>query len=278
MQNVGNSFSLPFKSQNWASTFVLMGLIFLIPIVGWINLLGWMLALVDNYRAGRTDLPPAGFRYIGRGGTLFLVFLVYGIVIAAILVGPFILILGSAIASSGSNSGDFHSNFSGSTAFSGGLFTYIGLIQVFSLAIYLFYPAVIVATERGGFGGGLNIVQVFRLASKSWKNTIIAGLLIYVAGFLGGLGFYACCVGILFSLPYGYAVMAGVVRYYEAEFGGPVGRVRHDAASTPAAGPDAARARGAYLIGSGWNSGGSSWRRTKALTSTWRPLWMAMIT
>jgi Protein of unknown function (DUF4013) len=222
MQNVGNSFSLPFKSQNWASTFVLMGLIFLIPIVGWINLLGWMLALVDNYRAGRTDLPPAGFRYIGRGGTLFLVFLVYGIVIAAILVGPFILILGSAIASSGSNSGDFHSNFSGSTAFSGGLFTYIGLIQVFSLAIYLFYPAVIVATERGGFGGGLNIVQVFRLASKRWKNTIIAGLLIYVAGFLGGLGFYACCVGILFSLPYGYAVMAGVVRYYEAEFEGPV--------------------------------------------------------
>jgi|ERR1035437_782259 hypothetical protein len=222
MQNVGNSFSLPFKSQNWASTFVLVGLIALIPIVGWINLLGWMLALVDNYRAGRTDLPPAGFQYIGRGGTLFLVFLVYGIVIGAILIGPFILILGSAIASSGSNS----SNFGSSTAFSGGLFTYIGLIQVFSLAIYLFYPAVIVATERGGFGGGLNIVTVFGLASKSWKNTIIAGLLIYVAGFLGGLGIYACCVGILFSLPYGYAVMAGVVRYYEAEFEGPMAPAR----------------------------------------------------
>jgi hypothetical protein len=218
MQNVGNSFSLPFKSQNWGSTFVLMGLIALIPIVGWINLLGWMLALVDNYRAGRTNLPPAGFQYIERGGSLFLVFLVYGIVIGAILIGPFILILGSAIVSSGSTSG----NFGSSTAFIGGLFTYIGLIQVFSLAIYLFYPAVIVATERGGFGGGLNIVTVFRLASESWKNTIIAGLLIYVAGFLGGLGIYACCVGILFSLPYGYAVMAGVVRYYEAEFEGPV--------------------------------------------------------
>jgi len=115
MQNVGNSFSLPFKSQNWGSTFVLMGLIALIPIVGWINLLGWMLALVDNYRAGRTNLPPAGFQYIGRGGSLFLVFLVYGIVIGAILIGPFILILGSAIVSSGSTSG----NFGSSTAFIG---------------------------------------------------------------------------------------------------------------------------------------------------------------
>jgi hypothetical protein len=216
MQNVGSSFSLPFQSRDWASTFALMGLISLIPIVGWINLIGWMLTLVDTYRAGRTDLPPAGFQYIGRGGTLFLVFLVYGLVIAAIIIIPMIALLGGALASASSNSSSF------SAAFSGGFVTYIGLIQLFSLVIYLFYPAVIVATERGGFGGGLNLAEVFRLASKSWKNTIIAGLLIYVAGFLGGLGIYACCVGLIFTLPYGYAVMAGVVRFYEAEFEGPV--------------------------------------------------------
>jgi hypothetical protein len=215
MENVGNSFSLPFKSQNWASTFVLTGLIALIPIVGWINLLGWMLALVDNYRAGRTDLPPAGFQYLGRGANLFLVVLVYGVVLFLIIVVPLLFLLGGAIASSNS------SGFGSSAAFSGGFFTYLGLVQVFSLVIYLFYPAVIVATERGGIGGGLNLGRVYTLASKSWKNTIIAGLLIYVAGFLGGLGIYACCVGLLFSLPYGYAVMAGVVRYYEAEFEGP---------------------------------------------------------
>jgi hypothetical protein len=91
------------------------------------------------------------------------------------------------------------------------------------LVINLFYPAVIVATERGGLAGGLNLATVYGLASRNWKNTIIAGLLFWVAGFIGGLGIYACCVGILFSLPYAYAVQAGVLRYYEAEFEHPAG-------------------------------------------------------
>jgi hypothetical protein len=217
MQDVGNSFSLPFKSPNWASTFVLMGLIALIPIVGWINLLGWMLALIDNYRSGRTDLPPAGFQYLSRGGNLFVVFLVYGLVIALIFLVPFFLLLGGAIASS--NGGTDSAGFS--AAFGGGFLAYAGLAQLLALVLYLFYPAVVVATERGGIGGGLNPSQVLGLASRNWKNTIIAGILIWVAGFIGGLGLYACCVGLLFSLPYGYSVMAGVIRYYEAEFEGP---------------------------------------------------------
>src|SRR5258708_38860558 len=103
MQNVGNSFGLPFRSPGYFGTLVLMGLIGLIPIVGWINLLGWMLSLLDNYRSGRTDLPPAGFQYIGRGGTLFLVALVYGLIILAIFAVPFFAILAGSIASSGTH-------------------------------------------------------------------------------------------------------------------------------------------------------------------------------
>ena len=214
MQNVGNSFGLPFRSPGYFGTLVLMGLIGLIPIVGWINSLGWMLSIVDNYRSGRTDLPPAGFQYIGRGATLFLVVLVYALIIGAIFAVPFFLILAGSIASASASSAT-----PGSTAFFGGGFaTYIGLIQLLSLAISLFYPAVIVATERGGAGGGLNPVNVFGIAAANWKNTFIAGLLFFAASFIGGLGIYACCIGILFTAPYSTAVMAGVVRYYEAEF------------------------------------------------------------
>src|SRR5258708_17778623 len=99
MQNVGNSFGLPFRSPGYFGTLVLMGLIGLIPIVGWINSLGWMLAIVDNYRSGRTDLPPAGFPYIGRGATLFLVVLVYALIIGTIFAVPFFAILAGSVAS-----------------------------------------------------------------------------------------------------------------------------------------------------------------------------------
>src|SRR5258708_31635978 len=139
MQNVGNSFGLPFRSPGYFGPLVLMGLIGLIPIVGWSNSLGWMLSIVDNYRSGRTDLPPAGFQYIGRGATLFLVVLVYALIIGAIFAVPFFLILAGSIASASASTAT-----PVSTAFFGGCFvTYIGLILLLSLAIVLCYPALL---------------------------------------------------------------------------------------------------------------------------------------
>ena len=63
---------------------LLMGLISLIPIVGQIVMLGWMLAALDNLRAGHQVLPPAGFSYIGRGVNLFVVYVVYGIALLGV--------------------------------------------------------------------------------------------------------------------------------------------------------------------------------------------------
>lgn len=216
MPNIGNAFSLPFRSPGWLGTFALMGLISLIPILGWIALLGWTLALLDNYRRGQVDLPPAGFQYLGRGVNLFLVFLVYVVIIGVILGVPIIFLIGGSLATF--NNGD---NGTGSAVLGSGISAWVGIAQLFQLVLYLFYPAVVVATERGGIAAGLNPAYVFSLASTKWSNTVIAGLLIYVGFFLGSLGFILCCVGIIFTIPYGYAVLAGVVRYYEASLEGP---------------------------------------------------------
>src|SRR5712692_7411586 len=74
-----------------------MGLILLIPIVGGIDGLGWMLVTLDRLRAGEEKLPPANFDYLGRGAPLFVVFLVYYLglaLIGAALYVPAFLILG----------------------------------------------------------------------------------------------------------------------------------------------------------------------------------------
>jgi hypothetical protein len=216
VENVGNSFSLPFKDSNWFSTFLVMGLILLIPIVGWINMTGWMLATLDNYRQGRSQLPPAGFEYIGRGANVFIVGLVYALILGVIIGAPIALVVISTVGAgvAAGNTGAY----SVSPAFAAMTPLWGGGLMLLSVVEYVFLPAVIIQTERGGIGGGLNVAAVFRMAAASWKNSLVAGLLVYAAYFIGGLGFYACCVGIVVSYPYATAVVAGILRYYEASF------------------------------------------------------------
>jgi len=78
MDSAGDAFAFPFRSPNWLGTIVLQGLILIIPIIGQIALLGWLMVTVDNLRAGRQELAPAGF-HLGRGIALFGVELIYGI-------------------------------------------------------------------------------------------------------------------------------------------------------------------------------------------------------
>jgi hypothetical protein len=219
--NVGNSFSLPFKTANWLSTFFVMGLISLIPIVGALAITGWMLTLLDNYRQGRTDLPPAGFQYLGRGVNVFVVQLVYGLVLVVVVIVPFLLILVVAAGSSAGGDGASSAGY-GTTPGGGAFFAFFPLwgagISLFSVVLYVFLPAVVYNTERGGIGGGLNVGRVWATASHQWSNTLLAAVIIFAANFIGSMGIYACCVGYLVSLPYAYAVMAGVYRYYEAAF------------------------------------------------------------
>src|SRR5438874_4756959 len=87
------------------SKIIVQGLIYLIPIVGWLALYGWMLAALDNLRQGRRELPPAGFGHLGRGVTLFLVLLVYGLAIAAVFCVFFFIGIALTAAGGNSNSG-----------------------------------------------------------------------------------------------------------------------------------------------------------------------------
>ncbi len=218
MPGIGAVFSLPFKSQGWFGTFAIMGLLALIPIVGQMNLLGWELTTLDNYRQGRTDLPPAGFSYIGRGTNLFLALLLWALpVIVLFIVAYMIFFIAIAASSAASSSQSASSSVAAGGAIGGILFFYLAIFVgiIYALVIQLLQPAITIATERAGVKGGISPRYVLSIASQNWGNTLIAALLFYVAGFLGGLGVYACCVGVIFTLVYSYGVDAGVLRYYE---------------------------------------------------------------
>src|SRR5438270_11655676 len=114
-----------------------MGLIGLIPIVGQMVLYGWMLTALDNLRAGRSELPPASFSYIGRGLNLFVVLLVYGLALAVASLILFGIGFGISVAREGAG-------------LVGLPFVLLGyaLSLIGSLALYVLSPAIILATDR----------------------------------------------------------------------------------------------------------------------------------
>jgi len=197
--SVGDSFAWPFQDPSWFSKMVVQGLIFIIPVVGWIALAGWLVLTIDNYRAGRRELPPAGF-HLERGIALFVVLLAYGIVIAI----PITVLY--TVGGAGHN---------------GAVSALAGLINLALTLLFAFIaPSLILHTYRGGFNGGFDVNAVWETATANTSNTVIAGLLVYVARLVGGIGFLLCCVGALFTIPYSTAITAGIVTWYESTLSG----------------------------------------------------------
>lgn len=200
MNSLTDSFTWPFRDPAWLSKILIQGLIAIIPIVGWIALAGWMFITIDNYRAGRAELAPYGF-HLERGIWIFLVYLIYSIVFA---------IPGGIISGSGSAS-----NSDAVVA--------IGNLIDFALRLFLLFlsPAIILFTYRGGFGGGFDIEGIWRMTMSNSTNSVLAGLMILVATIVGGVGVILCCVGLIFTIPYGVAITGGVVTWYEKVMGSP---------------------------------------------------------
>jgi len=212
VDRIGDAFVWPFRDPEWVSKIVIMALIQLIPIVGGIAGLGWMLAALDKLRAGEERLPPANFDNLGRGFRLFVVlFVYYGMLIAiaaaiylpavAILIqqgqdesssSPFVVSLGVALSL---------------LAFS---FATLG-----SLVLTFLFPAIVLAVDRGGIGAGLRLVEVLKNVRASLTNTLIAGLMLIAAGLIAQIGSVACVIGVVFTAAYAFAMQAWIIRSYE---------------------------------------------------------------
>jgi hypothetical protein len=203
MNSLGESFTYSFRSPGWAGKMLLQGLIALIPIIGWVAMTGWLMLAYENARAGRRELPPAGF-HLGRGIGIFAIFFIYGFVLN---VPAWILYFAGAIASGTSS----HSLNSGSPL------TSLGLLWSFLAGLFLTFlvPSLMVNTHLGGFVGGLDVARVWRLARANLTNSVSSGAIVWVASIIGGLGFAVCFFGLIFTVPYQNAIQAGVAAWFE---------------------------------------------------------------
>ena len=214
--SIGDSFAWPFRDPDWFSKIVLMGLISLIPIVGWLQLLGWMLTCLDNLRHGLQQLPPAAFRYASRGVHVFLASLVWGLIAAVVIYGSLGLLVFTMVSLSPNPHSEAGTSSAAPPFFLFPLmFGLTGFFGLLSIAAFLFVPMIVLFADRTGFGGAFNIAGFIRALRSSPRQSLATGGLTLARYFIGEMGSYLCYVGLLFTVPYSMAVVAGLLRWYE---------------------------------------------------------------
>ncbi len=211
MERITEAFYWPTRDPEWVVKVLIVGLILILPIVGAINALGWMLASLDRLRAGEERLAPANFSYLGRGVRLFVVEVVYGLVITLVAMAIYIPAIVLAVKQSEESSTN-----PGVIALSVLLsFAAFSVATIGSLALTFATPAIVLATDSGGIPAGINIAAVWRRCRSALTNTLIAGLMLIAASFIASLGSAACLIGIFFTSAYALAMQAWIVRSYE---------------------------------------------------------------
>jgi Protein of unknown function (DUF4013) len=208
VNSLGDSFGFAFRDPRWVEKVLVQGLILIIPIVGLIATAGWMLLTYDNLRAGRQELAPAGF-HLSRGIGLFGAWLIYSLVLS--LPGYVLSGLGSAM--------DTNHPLAGTPV------SALGSLLGFAaqLLLYFLLPSIIVMTYHRGFSGGMDVDGVWRLATTNLNHSVMAGLIMFVAGIIAAAGIIACCVGVFFTGAYAATVMTGAASWFERQHAVPAG-------------------------------------------------------
>jgi len=210
VERITDAFAWLARDPEWLTKVLIIGLILLIPIAGAINGIGWMLATLDRLRAGDEVLAPANLSYIGRGIRLFVVNLVYGL--AILLIAGAVYVPALLIAASQSQGSANPALVSVAIVLSLLAFS---IATLGTLALNFALPSIVLATDGEGIAGGLRVLAVVRRSRINVSNTLIAGLMLIAAGFVGSLGILLCGIGVLFTSAYALAMQAWIIRSFE---------------------------------------------------------------
>lgn len=192
--DVGEAFGFVFRSRNWFGRLAvgaLCLLFFWLLFIPLFILLGYCVEIARVISRGERELPP--WTNIGQK-------LRDGFLLAVVL---FIWNLpGSILTSSGSgvHCVDSSCNYTPNPlAPLGGLYSL--LLGLLTAAIWSQYL-------EGGFAAAFDIRTVFRRATLQPGITVMVWLMVIVADIIGALGVILIVVGLLFTMPYAFAVSA----------------------------------------------------------------------
>ena len=204
----GKAFTYEFEDPDWIKKILIMALITLIPIIGQIVLVGWMVDIIKKMiHHEPVTLPEINFgAQLGEGFKLVVVSLVYAapIIILSIIQAIIMGLAGSAMG------GDNSSVSNAGGAVIGMVSLCFGLIYVvYGVLLAFVFPIVYGRfAEYGTIGSGLQFGEILAMAKKVVVPLLLTVLGNILSSIIASLGSIACGVGVLATTVYAMAIMA----------------------------------------------------------------------
>lgn len=193
------SFSFIFQDKGWLKKLLLPGLCLLIPVVGWLVVLGWALKVTKNIVDGMEQpLPELEFGSdLSRGFFGFLISFIYSLPV-------------SILSSLGSWIGNwfYFDNEIASVliAFVTGSIGLLAFIVGF-LTFFLTLTAIATYAVNDDFSAAFRFTEVFSLLKKNIGDWLLVAVgMLLALGLIAPLGTVACIIGVVITLTYSLAV------------------------------------------------------------------------
>lgn len=207
--DIGRSFTYITEDQDWIKKVLLGGLISLIPIVGQLFILGYLLQVIQNVIAGREvplpELGDFGVRLV-KGFMLWLVVLIYSLPLIIISACANVGNLAPALA--GNADPDTVNVITTVLAVLSACFGCLSLLYAILMGLMLpFAFGRYAETEQ--FGDAFQLGKVFEMLKNNIGPAIITLLVVGLASAVAGVvGMIACIIGLIFTAFYAQLVMA----------------------------------------------------------------------
>ncbi len=193
--DVGKSFTFLFEDKKWVEKLLIGGLILLIPIVGSLLLMGYMVVLIRNVRQGEEYPLPEWHEFgemIVDGLKLLLAYIVWALPIIVLWV-PFVVL---AIPLGVFASEDVAGGILGTLALCFTCFTVL-----YAILLLFLVPAVTIRyAEAGELSAALAVSDVFQFTRANLGNVVLVVVVVLLAQIAAGIvGGILCGIGALFT-------------------------------------------------------------------------------
>ncbi len=214
--DIGKAFSYVFDDEQWLSSILIAGLISLIPILGWIALLGYVVEAARNVAMGSPRPLPKWDNFgekLGLGFNAFLISLGWSLPMLILMVPflciPFFALAGGEDAAAAATMGTF--------------FCLMPIIALLGIALQVPMMAALVRyVQTGSLGSAFRIGEIFAMVRADLGGWVVFWLLYLLCGIVGSIGSMVV-IGFIFTLPYGQAVFGHLLGQKVQQLGRPSG-------------------------------------------------------